>query len=589
MSNGIWLYYTKKGSLAKVQHGEVLRQGSSFKLIFAFEDKDIILNKSLSVAFKKPGGETTPFLPVGTLTEQDLLSNSSRIKFNKIKSSEMTYGLQDGVEYYYLSYDGTTNLTDKYGLLTVITKITDQVGEIDSLDNAETDDKVYFQGSAQLYIEPTFGKAPVSSNVDISQYNAIVNHINEIDSKKVNRIDGASTNLILDGIVDATGEKLRDKEGYENGIYVNDPTHEKQVANKKYVDLTKDEIDQSLNKKLDKENDTATNLTIDNGTANNINLNNGVANNLELKGTIKANSDNTFIEINNPTRANHPVTKETFDDTIGDLNKLESKNKLTKVNLVNAINEATTKEEVADLLLKYIFAEDEILTPIGAESLINVYSADKAINDENGENIAQNIAQLKESVAGEVSVAKVNELIAGHNISSTAHNDLFEQVNQSITSLNSKLEQDIQNAINGLINGADGAYDTLKEIENELKANDGDISNILVTLNNKASVTQLQEVESKIPSVGNGTLTIQKNGTSVGTFTANQSTASTVNITVPTGDAANKGVVTSIDTSTNLPTSNAVKTFVEGKGYATQSDIADFVKVSVVDNVIIIG
>lgn len=82
---------------------------------------------------------------------------------------------------------------------------------------------------------------------------------------------------------------------------------------------------------------------------------------------------------------------------------------------------------------------------------------------------------------------------------------------------------------------------------------------------------------SQIPSVGNGTLTIQRNGTSVGTFTANQSNASTVNITVPTGDAANKGVVTSIDTSTNLPTSNAVKTFVEGKGYALSSEVPTFV------------
>ena len=37
-----------------------------------------------------------------------------------------------------------------------------------------------------------------------------------------------------------------------------------------------------------------------------------------------------------------------------------------------------------------------------------------------------------------------------------------------------------------------------------------------------------------IPTVNNGTLTIQKNGTNVATFTANQSTAATANITVPT-------------------------------------------------------
>ena len=75
-----------------------------------------------------------------------------------------------------------------------------------------------------------------------------------------------------------------------------------------------------------------------------------------------------------------------------------------------------------------------------------------------------------------------------------------------------------------------------------------------------------------IPTVNNATLTIQKNGTNVATFTANSSTNATANITVPTGAAADKGVDTSISassTSTNLPTSAAVAAFVEGKGYKT--------------------
>ena len=41
-------------------------------------------------------------------------------------------------------------------------------------------------------------------------------------------------------------------------------------------------------------------------------------------------------------------------------------------------------------------------------------------------------------------------------------------------------------------------------------------------------------VTSDIPAVNDGTLTIQKNGTDVATFTANQSTNATANITVPT-------------------------------------------------------
>ena len=53
-----------------------------------------------------------------------------------------------------------------------------------------------------------------------------------------------------------------------------------------------------------------------------------------------------------------------------------------------------------------------------------------------------------------------------------------------------------------------------------------------------------------IPSVGNAEVEIQKNGTKVGSFTTNQSGSKVaVNITVPTGTAANKDVPTSGDAS----------------------------------------
>lgn len=59
-----------------------------------------------------------------------------------------------------------------------------------------------------------------------------------------------------------------------------------------------------------------------------------------------------------------------------------------------------------------------------------------------------------------------------------------------------------------------------------------------------------------IPTVYNGTLTIQQNGTDVGTFTANQSTNATANITVPTQFSDLSGSVTSsqIDWSTMAST-----------------------------------
>lgn len=62
-----------------------------------------------------------------------------------------------------------------------------------------------------------------------------------------------------------------------------------------------------------------------------------------------------------------------------------------------------------------------------------------------------------------------------------------------------------------------------------------------ITTNSLGQVTGITEVTITQPTVNNGTLTIQKNGASVGTFTANQSGNSTANITVPTktSDLAN--------------------------------------------------
>lgn len=59
-----------------------------------------------------------------------------------------------------------------------------------------------------------------------------------------------------------------------------------------------------------------------------------------------------------------------------------------------------------------------------------------------------------------------------------------------------------------------------------------------------------------IPSIGNGTLTIQKNGTDVQTFTANQSGNVTANITVPT-NAAGVGAVATAKVLTTKEQVNA--------------------------------
>lgn len=55
-------------------------------------------------------------------------------------------------------------------------------------------------------------------------------------------------------------------------------------------------------------------------------------------------------------------------------------------------------------------------------------------------------------------------------------------------------------------------------------------------LDNNGLAYLWQKIINNNPVVNDGTLTIQKNGSSVGTFSANQSSTSTVNITVPTNN-----------------------------------------------------
>lgn len=85
----------------------------------------------------------------------------------------------------------------------------------------------------------------------------------------------------------------------------------------------------------------------------------------------------------------------------------------------------------------------------------------------------------------------------------------------------------VKTLISNLINGAPETLDTLKEIADALGENDDAVQALNAAIANKAN-------KSEIPTVNNGTLTIQKNGTNVQTFTANQSGNTTANITVPT-------------------------------------------------------
>ena len=103
----------------------------------------------------------------------------------------------------------------------------------------------------------------------------------------------------------------------------------------------------------------------------------------------------------------------------------------------------------------------------------------------------------------------------------------------------------VNTKVAGIVNSAPETLDTLQELASAL-GNDPNFATTMATeIGKKANSADLATVaktgsysdlknKPTIPSVGNGTLTIQKNGTSAGTFTANATTNKTINITVPT-------------------------------------------------------
>ena len=89
-------------------------------------------------------------------------------------------------------------------------------------------------------------------------------------------------------------------------------------------------------------------------------------------------------------------------------------------------------------------------------------------------------------------------------------------------------------------------------------------------------------ISATVPTVNNGKLTIQKNGTDVATFTANQSTNATANITVPvkvseltndSGFTTNKGTVTQVKINGTTKSPGSAGLVDLGTGFAKTADL----------------
>lgn len=120
------------------------------------------------------------------------------------------------------------------------------------------------------------------------------------------------------------------------------------------------------------------------------------------------------------------------------------------------------------------------------------------------------------------------------------------------SSLSSTSENPVQNkVINSALNGKQATITSSNKLSASLVSG-------LSTVATSGSYSDLSNKPTIPAAANNGTLTIQKNGTSVATFGANQSTNATANIEVPTkvseltndaGYTTNTGTVTSVKTN----------------------------------------
>lgn len=145
------------------------------------------------------------------------------------------------------------------------------------------------------------------------------------------------------------------------------------------------------------------------------------------------------------------------------------------------------------------------------------------------------------------------------------------------SALSSTSENPVQNkVINSALNGKQPTITSSDPLSASLVSG-------LSTVATSGSYSDLSNKPTIPAAANNGTLTIQKNGTSVATFGANQSTNATANITVPTkvseltndaGYTTNTGTVTGvkINGATKTPTSGVVdigSDIITGTTYAS--------------------
>lgn len=185
----MYLYYDKNLSLrTKIDHGEKIRQGSDFN-VFVCLDEDFPFetdNYSISATIKYKDN----VVGVHHISEE----GKQLIEFQKLYPNENTSDFVEGQVYWTYQFKFSSKPYTQNAGNIVLNLTIDYLGEDDEMLGI-----VRTFGSAELFVEKTVGYGKQNIPVSNENYSKIVEQINKIEAKKLDKTEVQSEIKTIDG------------------------------------------------------------------------------------------------------------------------------------------------------------------------------------------------------------------------------------------------------------------------------------------------------------------------------------------------------------------------------------------------------
>lgn len=177
----MYLYFNKQGVLTTViPHGEPVRQGSYLNISVCL-DLDTFVSKEDSINYNCNVELSFPNQSLGT--HNISISGPIQEEFQKTNDSEITYDLIPGNDYWVYKFrftpeQSTFNAGKLYANVSFEKVILEQDTSVEDLQ---------YNGTAEIYVEKTFGYAKRILDESGLHYKNLVAMINDLSLKKVNK------------------------------------------------------------------------------------------------------------------------------------------------------------------------------------------------------------------------------------------------------------------------------------------------------------------------------------------------------------------------------------------------------------------